>query len=68
MAGRSTLRTGEPWSEMDDRDLKAELAAGRSVSEAATFLCRTAEDVKQRMGELGLSVRFFTRGGVMKTD
>jgi hypothetical protein len=67
MGGGSTLRTGEPWSDMDDRDLKAELAAGRSVSEVAAFLCRTADDVKQRMAQLGLSVRFFTRSGELKT-
>jgi len=68
MAARSTRRAGEPWSDLDDRDLKAELAAGRSVSEAADFLCRPTEEVRQRMAALGLSVRFFTRGGVMKTD
>jgi hypothetical protein len=68
MAGRSTLRAGEPWSDQDDHDLKTELAAGRSVAEAADFLCRPADEVRQRMAELELSVRFFTRGGVMKAD
>jgi len=68
MAARSTLRTGEPWSDADERDLKAELASGRSVSEAADFLCRPVDEVRQRMAALGLSVRFFTRGGVTKAD
>jgi hypothetical protein len=27
-----------PWTEMDIEDLKAEIAAGRSVEEAAQFL------------------------------
>jgi hypothetical protein len=29
-----------PWTEMDIDDLKAEIEAGRSIEEAAEFLCR----------------------------
>lgn len=47
---------GAEWTEMDIEDLKAEIAAGRSVEEAAEFLCRaeSVEDVRQKAAELGL--------------
>jgi len=35
------LNDGEPWSEMDDRDLRASVAAGDSLPETASFLCRS---------------------------
>ena len=40
------------WTEMDIDDLKAELAAGCSIEEAAAFLCRadSAEEVRQNAG------------------
>ena len=56
MTERPNLNTGEPWSETDDRDLRAELQAGQSIEEAARFLCRTIDEVEKRMRELGLSV------------
>jgi hypothetical protein len=31
---------GAPWTEMDIDDLKAAIEAGRSIEEAAEFLCR----------------------------
>jgi hypothetical protein len=44
------------WTEMDIEDLKAEIAAGRSIEEAAEFLCRadSVEDVRRKCRELGL--------------
>jgi hypothetical protein len=51
---------GTPWTEMDIEDLKAEIAAGRSIEEAAEFLCRadSVEDVRQKCRELGLGRKF----------
>jgi hypothetical protein len=45
------------WTEMDLEDLKSEIAAGRSIEEAAAFLCRadSVEDVRQKCRELGLA-------------
>jgi hypothetical protein len=46
---------GTAWTEMDIDDLKAEIAAGRSIEEAAEFLCRadSVEDVRRKAEELG---------------
>jgi hypothetical protein len=47
---------GEPWSEMDLEDLKASLASGSTIEEAAVHLCRsgTLADVIAKANELGL--------------
>jgi hypothetical protein len=47
---------GAECTEIDIDDLKAEIAAGRSIEEAAQFLCRadSVEDVRQKCRELGL--------------
>jgi hypothetical protein len=44
------------WTAMDIEDLKAEIAAGRSIEEAAEFLCRadSVEEVRRKCRELGL--------------
>src|SRR4051812_6893395 len=57
--GLPDINDGKPWSEIDERDLKAELANGGSVEEAARHLCRagTAEEVARKAEELGLTVR-----------
>jgi hypothetical protein len=51
---------GAPWTEMDIEDLKAEIADGRSIEEAAAFLCRAdgVEEVRQKGRELGLGREF----------
>ena len=49
--------SGEPWSEMDVADLAYSLAAGQSVSEVASFLCRDEPEVRDKMKELGLVER-----------
>jgi hypothetical protein len=47
---------GAPWTEMDIDDLKAAIESGRSIEEAAQFLCRAAsvDDVARKCAELGL--------------
>jgi hypothetical protein len=46
---------GAPWTEEDVEDLKAAIDHGRSVEEAAEFLCRSGSvaDVAQKCRELG---------------
>jgi hypothetical protein len=48
------INDGKPWSTMDDDDLRNEVAAGESVETAATFLCRTPDEVAIRAAALGL--------------
>jgi hypothetical protein len=50
---------GEPWTEMDVRDLTAELEFGASIEEAAQHLCRsgTIDEVRRKAEELGLSYK-----------
>jgi len=47
---------GEPWTEMDIRDLEAALRYGDTIEDAAQHLCRsgTVEDVRRKAEELGL--------------
>jgi hypothetical protein len=44
------------WTEMDIDDLKAAIESGRSIEEAAEFLCRadSVDDVARKCEELGL--------------
>ena len=44
------------WTEMDIDDLKAAIESGRSMEEAAEFLCRadSVDDVARKCEELGL--------------
>jgi hypothetical protein len=46
--------SGEPWSEANISDLTNEIAHGRTMAEAASFLCRDEDEVRQKMKELGL--------------
>jgi hypothetical protein len=48
------INTGKPWSDVDDDDLRAEIAAGETVDLAATVLCRTPDEVMARAAVLGL--------------
>jgi hypothetical protein len=47
---------GADWTEMDIDDLKAAIESGRSMEEAAEFLCRadSVDDVARKCEELGL--------------
>jgi hypothetical protein len=49
-----TANTGMPWSDIDDDDLRMEIARGASVEEVAVFLCRTTDEVAIRAALLGL--------------
>jgi hypothetical protein len=46
------------WTTLDLEDLGAEIEHGRSIEEAAQFLCRagSVEDVRRKAKELGLGV------------
>ena len=35
------MNDGKPWSDMDDEDLRASVAAGDTLPETASFLCRS---------------------------
>jgi hypothetical protein len=50
---------GADWTEMDIEDLKSEIEHGRSIEEAAQFLCRadSVDDVARKARELGLLAR-----------
>jgi hypothetical protein len=47
----------EPWSDMDIADLEYSIAYGNTVAEAASFLCRDEDEVREKMKELGLVER-----------
>jgi hypothetical protein len=47
--------SGEPCSEMDIRDLTNELAHGGTIAETASFLCRDADEVRQKGERAGLA-------------
>jgi hypothetical protein len=57
--GLPDLNDGQPWSELDDRDLKAALLRGSTIEEAAGLLCRsgTVNAVADKATELGLTCR-----------
>jgi len=50
---------GEPWTEMDLRDLEAALRSGSTIEDAAHHLCRsgTVDEVRRKAEELGLSYK-----------
>jgi hypothetical protein len=43
-----------PWSDIDDDDLRMEVARRASLEEVAVFLCRTPDEVAIRAAILGL--------------
>ena len=55
-SGLPDLHDGQPWSEMDERDLKAAIEHGSTLKEAAGHLCRsgTVDDVAKKARTLGL--------------
>jgi hypothetical protein len=54
---RRDLNSGKAWSEMDVRDLYASVAYGDTIDETACHLCRSIEETKAKVKELGLKVR-----------
>jgi hypothetical protein len=55
--GEPNLNEGKAWSEMDLVDLRNSLKHGRSVAEIAEFLCRSEQEVQEKIAELGLPQR-----------
>lgn len=57
MAEKFDINDGEPWTEMDIRDLTAALNSGDTIEDAAQHLCRsgTVGDVRRKAEEIGLS-------------
>jgi hypothetical protein len=51
--GEPNLNEGKDWSEMDLTDLKNALAFGRSLEDIADFLCRSEQEVREKIAELG---------------
>ena len=52
MNDRPNLNDGKPWSEMDLADLRNAIAFGRSVEDIADFLCRSENEVREKIAEL----------------
>jgi hypothetical protein len=50
--GPLPINAGKPWSAMDDSDLLDFDAQRMSIAETAEFLCRTEDDVRERLEEL----------------
>jgi hypothetical protein len=46
--------SGKPWSEMDLADLRGCLDHGDTFAQAASFLCRDEDEVRQKARMLGL--------------
>jgi hypothetical protein len=46
--------SGKPWSEMDLSDLRDCLDQGDTFAQAASFLCRDGDEVRQKARTLGL--------------
>jgi hypothetical protein len=47
--------SGEPWSEMDVKDLRHSLDYGNTFAATARFLCRDEDEVRQKARALGLT-------------
>jgi hypothetical protein len=45
--------SGEPWSEMDVKDLRHSLDYGNTFAATARFLCRDEERCARKRGRLG---------------
>jgi hypothetical protein len=50
--GKPNLNEGKAWSEMDLVDLRNSLALGRSVAYIADFLCRSDNEVREKIAGL----------------
>jgi hypothetical protein len=54
MSSIFTANKGLPWADIDDDDLRMEIARGASIEEVAVFLCRSEDEVAIRAAVLGL--------------
>ena len=48
------VNSGKSWSEMDLEDLRHSIDYGDTFAQAASFLCRDEDEVRQKAKELGL--------------
>ena len=55
MNEQPNTNTGKPWSEIDLFDLQNGLERGGSIEEIADFLCRTTQEVEEKMRELSVA-------------
>jgi hypothetical protein len=53
---KPNLNDGKPWSEMDLLDLRNSMALGNSVAYVAEFLCRSEDEVREKIAELQKTV------------
>jgi len=49
---RPAVKTGQPWSETDDAELRLMAKRGMALSEIARVLERTVDEVRERLAEL----------------
>jgi hypothetical protein len=61
--GVPNLNEGKDWSEMDLVDLRNSLAYGRSLEDIADFLCRSEDEVREKIAELEKSAGAQDDGG-----
>lgn len=52
--GMHDINQGKAWTQTDDEDLKLEISTGETANHAATFLCRSSDEVMKRAAKLGL--------------
>jgi hypothetical protein len=50
--GKPNINEGKPWSKMDLVDLRNSLALGGSVAYIAEFLCRSEDEVREKIADL----------------
>jgi hypothetical protein len=50
--GERNINEGKPWPRMDLIDLRSSLALGRSVAYIADFLCRSDDEVRDKIAGL----------------
>ena len=48
------VNSGKSWSEMDLEDLRHSIDYGDTFAQAASFLCRDEDEVRQKARQLGL--------------
>jgi hypothetical protein len=51
------VNSGKPWTKGDVTDLKDRVERGYMPDLAAKFLCRTVEEVRLKIADLGLDIQ-----------
>jgi hypothetical protein len=55
--GEANINEGKPWSEMDVFDLKNSLERSTPIADIADFLCRSEQEVLEKIADFGWSQR-----------